>query len=153
MACDVAISIANEDPRNSIVITPGGCAGKEWDHAWTGGLMGQYIKARTQARVLRQMANDLETPREVSLVAYTAHYISRREKRFSEIVLVVQAGYALQTEFLCRQLLKELRLRHITVSPRTYEMPGDWRASAREYLRAGPKNLIRLLQWAMILCS
>lgn len=149
MACDLAISIANEDPRNSIIITPGGCAGKEWDHAWAGGLMGHYIKARSQARVLQQMADEFDTPREVSLVAYTAHYISRREKRFSEIVLVVQAGQTAPTELITRQLLNDLHLPHITVSPRTYEMPVDWLASAGEYLRVWPKNLIRLLQRAM----
>jgi hypothetical protein len=150
MACDLAISIANEDPRNSIIITPGGCASKEWDHAWAGGLMGNYIKARTQARVLRQMANKFDTLSEISIVAYAVRHMSRREKCFSEIVLVEQSGRAPQTAFICRQLLNELKLHHIPVSPRTYELPVGWRALAREYFGAWPKNLIRvLLQWAM----
>jgi len=150
MACDLAISIAKEDPRHSIIITPGGCAGKEWDHAWAGGLMGNYIKARTEARVLRQVANTFDTSGELSLVAYTVHHMSRRQKCFSEIVLIVKTRDASQTAFLCRQLLNELNLPHIRVSTRTYELPAGWRASAREYFGAWPRNLIRLLlTWAM----
>ena len=117
-ACDLAISVAKEDPRNSIIITPGGCAGEEWDRAWAGGLMGNYIKARTQARVLRQMANNFDTPGEMSIVAYTVRHMSRREKRICEIVLVVESEHASQTVFTCRQLFNELKLDHIATSAR-----------------------------------
>jgi hypothetical protein len=154
MACDLVVSISKENPGNSIVITPGGCAGTEWDRVWTGGLMGKYIKAQTKARVLKQMADTFDTCGEMSSLAYTVLHMCHRENYISEIVLAVRSRQAPRAEFLCRRQLNKLNLHHISVSTRTYELSLGRGKSAQEYIGARPKTFLGyLLTWVNVTLS
>ncbi len=147
IACDLAVSTAKENPGNSIVITPGGCAGKAWDYVWTGGLMGKYIKAQTKARVLKQMADTFDTFGETSRLTYTVLHLCHREQCISEIVLAVRSRQASRAELICRQLLNKLNLHHIPVLTGTYELPSAVENSRKNMSTPAPAGSLPVNRW------
>jgi hypothetical protein len=142
IACDMATKIARHS-KTSLIVCTAGNAGKKWNHAWMGIIVGQYVvKQIDRDRFLAGKASRFNTSGEMKELARLA-----RSERWENlhITLVVKWWHAPRAKFLCKLWLWRYFI-NAKVSVVKCESHVGWHIIAAEYLLAWPKNLL----WAII---
>jgi hypothetical protein len=145
IACDRALKLhhkARQSGIESIIVITAGKASQRWDRAWMAQVMELYILSLDpSATVLVSEAESFNTWGEMQKLAELC-----LRYRATEVVLAVKWWHASRSKFLCRHWLKRFGLAGMPLSVSRCHSHASFRAIAKEFLGAWPKNLYRVIR-------